>query len=134
MKEDRLYWIWGALFIVCAGFGFILQPGNAMKALMVMLSAAFFVPPSILLYSDHKHGEKKNLRRVRNLSIASLALTMIANVANVLSIFGSETVGNILHAFRILVTAPMVCSQFGIVSIFAWACLLMTSLKLLKKK
>ena len=134
MKENKLYLIWGALFIVCAGFGFILRPGNAMTALMVMLSAAFFVPPSVLLYTDWKHGRKGNIRRVRNLAIASLGLTMTAIIANVLSVYASRTVGNILHGFWVIASTPMVCSRFGIVSVFAWACLLMTSLKLLKNK
>ena len=134
MKESRLYLIWGALFIVCAGFGFILRPGNAMTALMVSLSAAFFVPPSVLLYGDWKGGKKTNIRRVRNLSIASLSLTLIAIIANVLSVYASKTVGDILHGFWVIVSAPMVCSRFGVVSVFAWACLLMTSLKLLKGK
>ena len=134
MKENKLYLTWGALFIVCAGFGFIRQPGNAMTALMVTLSAAFFVPPSMLLYRDWKSGKKTNIRWVRNLSIASLGLTLIAIIANVLSVYASRTVGNILHGFWVIVSAPMVCSRFGIVSVFAWACLLVTSLKLLKRK
>lgn len=134
VKNRELYLIWGALFIVCAGLGFIRQPGNAMTALMVSLSAAFFVPPSVLLYRDWKRGEKTNIRRVRNLSVASLGLTLIAIVATVLTVYASQTVGNLLDGFWIIVSAPMVCSRFGIVSVFAWACLLMTSLKLLKSR
>ena len=134
MKKERLYLIWGALFIVCAGFGFILQPGNAMKALMVMLSAGFFVPPALLLYEDYRHGRAENLRLVRNLSIASLALTMVAIVANELSIYGAQWVGDVLYVFWVIVSAPMVCSQYGIFSVFAWACLMVTSIQLLKKQ
>ncbi len=134
MKLEQLYLAWGTLFIVCAGFGFILEPSQPLRALMAVLSAGFFVPPAILLYRDHKAGTVKDIRRIRSLSIASLALTTVAIVANELSVYASEGVGILLHGFWVIVSAPMVCSGFGILTVFAWACLMVTCFELLKKK
>ena len=133
MKRYRLYLIWGALFILCAGFGFIQEPDGAMKALLVMLSAGFFVPPVMLLWQGKLHRDQGKLRLVRNLSALSLGLTLAALILNFLSVFLSASWGNFLYGLLVVLSTPMVCSQYWAPTMFVWACLLLTSMTLLKR-
>jgi len=64
---------------------------------------------------------------VRILAILSLSLSLIALVANFLSILGTEALGNALYVVLVLVSVPMVCGQYWVMSLFLWACLLMAS-------
>ena len=129
MDKKRLYFIWAGLFILTALLGFITEPNGLIKALMVISALAFFVPPAFLL----KQGDMQDIKRVRNLSIASLVTTAVLLVLNVMSVLASEAVGTGLYALLVLLSAPMVCSQYWALSLFFWACLLMVSLKKLKK-
>ena len=129
MNKKNLYYIWAGLFILTALLGFITEPNGLLKALMVMAAVGFFVPPALLL----KQGDMQDIKLVRNFSLASLITTTVLLVLNVMSVLASEAVGTGLYALLILLSAPMVCSQYWALSIFLWACLLMVSLKLLKK-
>lgn len=129
MEKKNVRYIWAGLFILTALLGFITEPNGLIKALMVISALAFFVPPAYLL----KQGDMQDVRLVRNLSIASLATTAALLVLNVMSVLASEAVGTGLYALLILLSAPMVCSQYWALSLFLWACLLMVSLKKLKK-
>jgi hypothetical protein len=129
MNKKNLYYIWAGLFILTALLGFITEPNGLLKALMVMAAVGFFVPPALLL----KQGDFQDIKLVRNLSLVSLITTTVLLVLNVMSVLASEAVGTGLYALLILLSAPMVCSQYWALSMFLWACLLMVSLKLLKK-
>ena len=127
MKEKILYAIWGGLYILCAALGFVSDPQGAGKVLLVLTALIFFIPGGVLLYTGIREQNKKLLRRLRAVCITSLALTLVLLVANVFSVLASETVGNILYAVLVLVSAPMICSQYWVLSMFLWACLLMGS-------
>ncbi len=129
MNKKNLYYIWAGLFILTALLGFITEPNGLLKALMVMSAVGFFVPPALLL----KQGDVQDIKLVRNLSLASLITTTVLLVLNVMSVLAHEAVGTGLYALLVLLSAPMVCSQYWAVSMFLWACLLLVSLKLLKK-
>ena len=129
MEKKHLYYFWAGLFILTALLGFITEPNGLWKALMVMAAVAFFIPPALLL----KQGDIQDIKLIRNLSLASLVTTAVLLVLNVMSVLASEAVGTGLYALLILLSAPMVCSQYWALSLFFWACLLMVSLKLLKK-
>lgn len=129
MQKRQLYFCWAGLFILTALLGFITEPNGFVKALLVLCALAFFVPPAVLL----KQGDVQDVRLVRNLSIASLVTTAVMLVLNVMSVLASEAVGTGLYALLVLLSAPMVCSQYWALSLFLWACLLMVSLKMLKK-
>lgn len=133
MSNKKLFLLWGISFILCAGFGFIPQPDNLMKALLFLLSLAFFVPGSMLVYDAVKNRDAALLRCIRNISAASLILTLLLLVANFASVGASVAVGDFLYGLLVVVSAPMVCSQFWVVSLFLWACLLMVSISFLKK-
>ena len=130
MNKKNLYYIWAGLFILTALLGFITEPNGLLKALMVMAAVGFFAPPALLL----KQGDMQDIKLVRNLSLASLITTTVLLVLNVMSVLTSEAVGTGLYALLILLSAPMVCSQYWALSMFLWACLLMVSLKNLKSK
>ena len=66
---------------------------------------------------------------VRDLSIVSLSLSVLLLIANFLSAFHSELLGNILHGVLVVVSSPMICSGHWALSLFLWACLLIGSLK-----
>lgn len=132
MNKRFLFALWGGFFIVCAGLGFIPEPSGVLRAVLTAVSVAFFLPPAVLTYSAGKAGDSDTLKLVRNLAALSLALTLLLLVANVLSAVGSEGLGAFLHVLLVIVSAPMVCSGYWVLSLFLWACLLMASLSALR--
>ena len=129
--------LWGGLFILCAGLGFI--PGFSQnvsagaQAVLTVLAVAFFAPPACLIYGAKKEKDARTLKLVRGISLLSLGLTLLALVLNVLSAMGTVTMGNVLFAVLIVVSSPMVCSGYWALSLFLWACLLIVSHSLLRK-
>ena len=77
MKQSFLYALWGALFILCAGLGFVPSPGSALRILMTLLSVAFFIPGVLLLKQARRSGDSTAAIVVRNLSMASLVLSAL---------------------------------------------------------
>ena len=134
MKQNTLFILWGGLFILCAGCGFIPEPVGAVRALLTALSIAFFIPPALLLHAAGKAQDTHTAKLVRNLAALSLVLTLILLVCNFLSAFASETVGLVLYYALSVISSPMICGGYWVLSLFLWACLLMGSLKLLRKK
>lgn len=134
MSNKTLYFIWGGLFIFCGLLGFIPEPAGLLKVLMVVSSLVFFVPGGMLLYLSKKSGDLRTIGIVRNLSLISLGVTLLLLVLNFLSGNASAAVGDFLYGLLVMLSAPMVCSQYWFMSLFLWACLLMTSLSFGKKK
>ena len=134
MNTKSLYTLWGAMFIICAALGFIPRENAAVALIATGLSVAFFVPPALLLYQAGKQQDRDNLKLIRNLSLASLLLTLALLVLNLLSALQSEFLGNVLYGMLIILSTPMVCSGYWVLSLFLWACLLMGSLTLLQKR
>ena len=62
-----------------------------------------------------------------------IALTLVLLVLNFLTAMGSEFLGQVLHYILVIVSSPMICSGHWAMSIFLWACLLMVSLRQLKR-
>ena len=133
MNKKTVYLLWGALFIVCAVLGFIPEPAGALKTILFLLSLIFFLPPAVILFRSKKAGDEYSIKLIRNLSALSLLTTLILIVLNILSALWPEAAGNILHSILTIVSSPMICSGSWFLSMFLWACLLMVSLKVLKK-
>ena len=129
MKRNFLYSLWAVLFILCAGFGFIPEPEGPAATALTVLSVLFFLPPALLLY----RAGKEDVLLIRNLSVLSLGLTLVVLILNFLAVFSSETLGLVLHYVLIIVTTPMICSGRWVLSLFLWACLLVTSLRQLRR-
>lgn len=133
MKRKTLFYLWAAMFILCAGLGFIPHAEGLGKAVLILLAVAFFVPGGVLLYQAAREGDRKTPYLVRNLSMASLLLTMLVLVLNFLIVSGSETAGVLAYGLLVLVSAPMACGQYWVLGLFGWACLLMQSMSQLRK-
>ena len=134
MDITSFYTVWAGMFILCAGLGFIPEPTGFLKFLLILLSVGFFAVPGWFLTWLDKRGKKMHIAIVRNLAVASLSLTLVLILINFVSFMAPEAVGNLLHVLLIIVSAPMVCGQYWVLSLFGWACLMIWSQKLLKKK
>ncbi len=126
MSKKNVYVLWGGLFVLCAGLGLIPEPKGALKTVMTVLSLMFFLPPAILL---RRHRDRETLKILRNFAMASLGLTLLGLVANFLSLMAPEAVGNVLYGMLVIVSTPMVCSGYWLLSLFCWAMLLMAALR-----
>lgn len=133
MTKTSYFALWGGMFILCAGLGFIPEPTGILRILMILLAVGFFLPPAAILYRAAKGKDRHTLSLVRNLAAASLIVTLLAILANFLSLMAPEAVGNVLYAVLVIVSAPMVCGQYWVLGLFGWACLLMVTLSQLRK-
>jgi hypothetical protein len=126
MKEKIAYAIWACLYILCVGLAFIDPPQGFGKYILILIELIFFLPGLWLLVEGIKGNHRKMLLRLRIVSICSLALTMIFMAATFLTVTSpaGETVAQLL----IMVSAPMFCSEYWVLSWFLWACLLMGTL------
>ena len=133
MKHRLCYGLWACLFILCAGLGFIPEPEGSLSAVLSLLALLFFLPPAWLLYQSGKHRQKDTALLIRNLSLVSLILTVTVLILNFFTTFASQRLGQILHYVLVIVSSPMICSGHWAMSLFLWACLLMVSLRQLKR-
>ena len=62
------------------------------------------------------------------ISLGSLVLTLVMLLLNVMSVTGSETLGNVMYELLIWLSAPMICSGYWILSLFLWASLLFSAI------
>lgn len=127
MKRSTLWLLWGVFYIICAGLGFIPQPQGIVRAMLFLLSLLFFVPPGVLLYEARRHSDRVLLRRLRMAALASLILTQLMLIANILTAPYSEGLGTAMHILLGLVSAPMFCSNYFVVPLFLWAVVLIMS-------
>ena len=133
MKNKILYLIWGGLFILCALLGFIPQPEGFLYAVLLITGILFFVPGGLLLYNAYCNKDIATMAVIRNVSLISLSATLIFLVLNFLSANATKAAGDLLYGFLVIFSSPMVCSQNWLISLFLWACLLMTSISLQKQ-
>ncbi len=134
MKKKGLYIGWFALYLATVVIGSI-EPGNALaKAMMVLLAICFFIPPGVLLYDGLRRGDRQQVLLLRLVSSLSLGLSFVLMVVNFLSTPMSQGAGDVVYALLIVVSAPMACGQYWVVSLFAWACIWMTTMLYAPKK
>ena len=126
MKERILYIAWAVLYAICAALGFYGEAEGFGKVLFVLTALIFFFPGAGLLVLAYRDKNRKIRRRVRLISAVSLVLTLIFLVANV-AVAAAETTNKVLHVLLVLVSAPMLCGQYWVMSLFLWACLLFAS-------
>lgn len=128
MKKKILYGCWLALYVLCAGLSHIAEPTARQSTAHTLLSILFFAPAAILLIDALREKDQKTLFVLRIAGIASLGLTLIMLLVNMLSVLSSQLVGNILYEMLIFVSVPMICSRHWVISLFLWACLLILTL------
>ena len=133
LKEIISYCVWLCLYILCVGLGTVEEVAGIGKVLFILTGLIFFLPGIYLLHLGKQEQNKKMILRVRIVAICSLALTMIVFCANVIAVSADASVGRNLYEMLNLVSAPMFCVQYWIISIFLWACLLSASFQKNKK-
>lgn len=127
MKNTVLYAAWGGLFLVCCLLGCIPEPQGLLRAAMIFLSVLFFVPGGWLLYRGLRGQDRAAVVRIRLLSALSLGLTLTALVANFAAATAGRALGDFLYGLLVIVSTPMICSRYWILSLFLWGCLLFGS-------
>ena len=120
MKIKLTYALWAVLFVICACLGFVPNAVGFGKTLLTVCSLIFFLPGWLLLI----WGQRK---QVRIISLCSLGASLVLLVANFFSVLASKAVGDALYILLVVVSSPMVCSQYWVLSLFLWACLLMAT-------
>ena len=133
MKRTILYTLWGCLYILCVGLGFVNHAQGVGRVLLILTGVIFYVPGVLLLRDGIRSGHRKTLLRIRWISAASLSLTVVLLILNFLSVRWSASAGRLLYELLVLVSAPMMCCQYWVLSLFLWACMLMASFKKLAK-
>ena len=128
MKNKTLYILWAVLFALCAVLGFFREVVTGGQWLMTALSVLFFAPPGALLWRARKRKDEHTRLLIRDLSGASLGLTLVLLVANLMAALGSEWLGNFLDALLTVLSAPMKASGYWALSLFLWAFLFIASL------
>ena len=133
MKKKTLFVLWGGLFALCAGLGFLPEPAGVLRGVLTALSVLFFLPPALLVWDSSQKKAVHTLKLVRNLSALSLILTLVLLVINFLLAVNSLFLGTVLYYVLVIVSSPMVCSGYWVLSLFLWACLLMVSIQELRR-
>lgn len=134
MKKSVVYAIWAVLYVLCVALGFVPNPTGFGRILLILSALIFFLPGFYLAYRGKKEGNRKTLLALRLISGGVLVLTLVFLVLNFLSIYFSAHTGLVVYVMLVMFSAPMVCGQIWVLSLFLWACLLMLSLPEFKKK
>lgn len=134
MKKSSLLALWGILYIICAGLGFIPEPEGGVRVLLLVISLLFFLPPAMVLYDAIRCGDQKTVRLIRLLSAASLGITLLLIILSILTAASGEAVGSALNVLLVVLSAPMFCSNYWALSLFLWAALLTASFTAKKKE
>jgi len=129
MKKTVVYVLWGVLYCLCVGLGFVQNPVGLGKALLVITSLIFFLPPFYLIWRSKKENDRRTQLVLRCISGGALALSVVLLVLNFLSVYFSAHTGLVLYVLLVMFSAPMVCSQYWFLSLFLWASILMITLQ-----
>ena len=129
MKKTAIYGIWAGLYCLCVGLGFVPETAGFGKFLLVLTGLVFFLPPFYLVVAARKAESRKTLTALRLISILSLGMTLVLLVLNFLSVYFSARTGLVLYVLLVMVSAPMACCQYWVLSLFLWACLLFATVK-----
>jgi len=133
MKKKVAFIIWAVLYALCVALGFVPEAFGFGKVLLILTSLIFFLPGFYLVYLAKKENCRKTMLALRLVSGSILALSVILLALNFLSVYFSAQTGLVLYVLLVMFTAPMVCSQVWVLSLFLWACLLMMTLPDFKK-
>ena len=131
LSYKMLYIAWAILFALTAVLGFVFPTaeGTGVKIALLVTAAVFFLPPWLILRKSRKEEKRFHRWLVGFLSMASIVLTVVLLVLNLMSPLWGERVGIGLNAALVIVSAPMVCSNFYALPIFFWGVLLAAAFK-----
>ena len=131
ISYKTLYGIWAFLYALTAVLGFVFPTAANLAARLVLalIAAVFFLPPWLILRKSREEDKKFHRWLVGLLAAASIVLTAALLVLNLMSPLWSEAVCIALNAALVIVSAPMVCSNFYVLPIFLWGVLLAAAFK-----
>ena len=131
LSYKTLYIAWAVLFALTAVLGFVFPnaEGAGAKIALLVIAAVFFLPPWVILRKTRAEGRRFHARLIGFLAMASIVLTAALLVLNLMSPLWGESVGIALNAALVIVSAPMVCSNFYALPLFLWGMLLAAAFK-----
>ena len=131
LSYKSLYIAWAVLFALTAVLGFVFPQaeGAGAKLALLVIAAVFFLPPWVILRKTRAEGRRFHARLIGFLAAASIVLTAALLVLNLMSPLWGESVGIALNAALVIVSAPMVCSNFYVLPLFLWGMLLAAAFK-----
>ena len=124
MKKKLLYIIWVCMAVLCIGLGTLETEDLLLQIPLAVLAVMFFVPGGFLLYDALTGGDRKEVLRIRWISVISLALTAVFLIAFVMAAAVGAAAADFLYDMLMIVSCPMVCGQHWLISLFLWSCLL----------
>ncbi len=133
MKKRILYIVWLVLYLLCAGLGHIHNPDPTQQMGMTALAVLFFIPGFSLLTDSWKQKDKKTCAILFYISLGSLVLTVLMLLVNLLSVTGSQALGDVVYVMLNWLSVPMLCSGYWIISLFLWSVLLFSTITCKKK-
>ena len=131
LSYKMLYIAWAILFALTAVLGFLFPEveGAPARIALLVTAAVFFLPPGLILRKSRKEGKRFHGWLIGFLSMASIVLTVVLLVLNLMSPLWGERAGIALNAALVIVSAPMVCSNFYALPLFLWGVLLVAAFK-----
>ena len=128
LRYDRLYMIWGGLFALTAVLGLVFPGAEGFgRALLLVCTAGFFLPPWLILAKARDAGNKSHVRLIRYLALGSLVLTMVLFCAGIWSV--GTGLGQTLQILMSIICAPLTCGNYYVLPMFLWATLLIGSFR-----
>ena len=131
LSYKMLYIAWAILFALTVVLGFLFPEaeGAGAKIALLLTAAVFFLPPWLILRKSRKEGRRFHGWLIGFLAMASIVLTLVLLVLNLMSPMWNEQIGIALNAALVIISAPMVCSNFYVLPLFLWGMLLAAAFK-----
>ena len=134
LSYKTLYIAWAAMFVLTAALGFAFPSAmGALLAVLRLIAVLFFLPPAVILVRAKRAGERFHVLLLRWLALASIVLTAVLLVLNLLSTPWPLAIGNALYAALVVISAPMACANHYALSLFLWGTLLTGTFYKVKK-
>ena len=124
MKKTILYIIWLCMAILCIGLGTLEAEEPVLQISLAAIGIMFFAPPAILVYDALESRDRKEVLRLRLISILSLSLTVLNLIAFFLTAAVGAKSADFLYDLLIALSCPMICCQYWFISLFLWGGLL----------
>ena len=131
LSYKTLYIAWAVMFVLTAALGFAFPEVENRwgRVGLGLVSILFFLPPWLVLSRARSEKNRHHICLLRWLCIASLSMTAVLLVLNLRSAGSGEALGLALNTALTVVSAPMVCSNFFVLPIFLWGCLLADTIR-----
>ena len=126
LTYKTLYIAWAVMFVLTAALGFAFPEVENRwgKVGLGLVSILFFLPPGLVLSRAKAEGHRFHVRLVGFLALGSLLLTLVLLALGLISFIWSDALANAMYGALVIVSSPMICSNFYALSLFLWGTLL----------